>query len=689
MKTTIILAIILICNCKLATADDSIPTQLLKEVVVLADNQWIENGVINCIPTKTEKKLSNSPASLIRSMHLPFVKEKNGTIVNLSGEVVQVFINGEKADDVDLATFWPNEVKRIQYLENPLDPKYEGAKIAINFIMSKYIVGGVSRVNLYQKIPNNGYYTASSKLVYKKMTYGFLFSGNYYRDHRSSMKGETTYKDIFYDNVKYELIEREEDNNSINREDGVRCAFNAKYVNEKSRITHTVSFGWNRNPGSGSNSLDSWHPNLFDSYGCLSSLNANSWSPQVMGSYYFKLTDKWYFSGMWKYSFSRNNSNSINQIRSTNPIRNSTDENVHTFKVAILPSYFLSNKCIFQFRSDFEMDWFSTIYKGSTHVMQDQARQSILSEFRFNWNPNKYVSFSVDPGVATSLWKIGDIKEYSIYPTISTTVNWNPTRKISLNGALQFFMRPTSAIESNPVLVQKSELLWVLGNPHVKNMTSWDAYFQSVYLPKDWFSLSFGFGYVKTFNDVISTYSPASAEMGGLIKETINARPSDNIRANLELRGFFLDDRFSIGISPQWYHTYVRGIYRTKFDCFVLSGNADYTLGNFRLGVSYEGPYRDVSLSGMERSWKQDSWSVALNYGINNLYMELKIQDIFHNHHKSWIRYNSPYFNSRYNYLETGRAISVNLTYSFGYGKKVDNSIDIIGPESTKTSVYQ
>ncbi len=100
--------------------------------------------------------------------------------------------------------------------------------------MPKYSVGGVSRINLYQKIPNNGYYTASSKLVYKKMTYGFLLSGNYYRDHRSKMTGETTYSDLFYNDTKYEFISREEENNSFNREDGLRCAFNAKYATERS-----------------------------------------------------------------------------------------------------------------------------------------------------------------------------------------------------------------------------------------------------------------------------------------------------------------------------------------------------------------------------------------------------------------------------------------------------------------------
>lgn len=690
MKLSIIFSFLLVIFCcKFAVADDSIPTQQMNEVVVVGDDQWIENGIMNFIPTKIEKKLSNSPASLIKSMHLPFVKERDGMIVSLAGEVIPIFINGEKADDIDLAVFWPKEVKRVQYIEHPSDPNFEGANVAINFIMPKYSVGGVSRINIYQKMPNNGYYTASSKIVYKKMTYGFLLSGNYYRDHRSKMNGETTYNNLFYDNTKYEFISRDEENHSLIREDGLRCAFNAKYATERYSITHKLSFSWERNPGSDTNSTDLWNPNLFESSNGISSSNSKSLSPQIMGNYYFKLTEKCHFSSLWKYSYARNSSNTFNQLGLTAPVLNSNDEDVNTFKATILPSYILSDKWIFQFKFDYTIDLFSTIYRGTTNTTQDQARQSVLSAFKFNWNPDDHLSVSIDPGFAASFWKVGGIKEHSIYPTITSSINWNPTRKFSINGALYFYMRPTSASESNPVLVKNSELLWALGNPYLKNLTSWDTYIHSTYLPEKWLTLSFGFGYVKTFNNTVTTYSPASKELGGLIKETINAKPCDNIRANLELAGSFFNDTFTIGISPQWYHTYVRGLYHSKFNYLTLSGSADYTIGNFRIELLYEGPYKDLTVSGMEKSWKHDNWNFAVIYGNDNLYLDLKIVDIFNNYRKSWIQYNSPNLNSYYNYLETGRAISLNLTYTFGYGKKVDKRIDITGPESVKTSIYR
>lgn len=96
--------------------DDSLRSKQLSGVEVMGDREWRENGIINCIPTKSERRLSNSPASLIKTMHLTYLKEKDGAIVNLMGEVVSVFINGKRASQIDLETFWPKEVKRVQYL---------------------------------------------------------------------------------------------------------------------------------------------------------------------------------------------------------------------------------------------------------------------------------------------------------------------------------------------------------------------------------------------------------------------------------------------------------------------------------------------------------------------------------------------------------------------------------------------
>lgn len=77
----------------------------------------------------------------------------------------------------------------------------------------------------------------------------------------------------------------------------------------------------------------------------------------------------------------------------------------------------------------------------------------------------------------------------------------------------------------------------------------------------------------------------------------------------------------------------------------------------------------------------------SITYGNGNLYLSFQAENIFSKRNKRWEQFTSPYYSSRFDFREKGRAFTVNLTYTFGYGKKVDRSIDISGPSDAKTSV--
>lgn len=673
-----------------AQTTDSLPAaKQLEEVVVLGERAWIEGSVINIIPTTSEKKLSNSPATLIKSMHLPFVKEKDGAIVNSAGDAVSIFINGKRADAIDVMTFWPKEVKRVQYLENPSDPNYEGVRNAVNFIMPEYVVGGVSKVDLFQRIPNRGNYRIASKLAYKKMTYGFMFSDRYERDHRSGMKGLTQYKDIFYDGKKYDLIENTAESHAYNRSDEISCAFNARYLSDNARITHTLSFGKDRNPGSGSHSRDFWSENLFGSSTSSFYSESDNISPQVSGDYNFRLSDKWNLIGSWRYAYAKNENSSVSQTGTTEEIYNSNREEVNSLRFSVSPAFSPSKSWTFQLRNVCDLDWYSTLYGGSANTKQTQSRQQITSSLSVDWDLSRALSLSAYPGVSVSLWQIGNVRRHAVNPTGDISVLWRVSRKLSFSGSLQFYKQSASVSESNPVMVKVSELLWQKGNPYLKNYSDWDIYFTSTYMPKSWLMMTLGVGYNKAYNDIISKYTPASPEAGGLIKEQVNTGISDMLRTALDMNASFLDGRLSVSAAPGWNYEYARGERRTGLGYFLFNGSADYRVGNFRFEVEYQKGGKGLRSSGIERYRRQDRWSASMVYGTGNLYLRCQVQNIFHNKSKEWTRYDSRNYLTEYDSFETGRFFSINVTYTFGYGKKVDKGIDISGPESVESSVLQ
>lgn len=113
----------------------------------------------------------------------------------------------------------------------------------------------------------------------------FKLRRNYERDHLTSQTGKTEYRDFFYKNQKYETLTRTENRHSYSRENGVQTAWNARYVTDKTTISHDLSFGWNENPGSGSLSQDVWSDNLFDASHATERHTAKSLSPQIYGLY--------------------------------------------------------------------------------------------------------------------------------------------------------------------------------------------------------------------------------------------------------------------------------------------------------------------------------------------------------------------------------------------------------------------
>lgn len=284
---------------------DSLTARQLREAVVKADRGWFEADKAVFLPTRKEKNLSNSPESLLKMMHLPMLKVKDEVVTTMLDVEVTYFINGIKADKIDISTFWPKNVRRVEYYENPTDPRFEGVKAAVNFIVPEYTAGGVTKVRLFERMPNNGFLNVSSKLEHKKMAYGIYFRSGYSRRHGVQDEGTETYKDLYHDGIYYDAINRTFKENSYEREDDIYLVANARYRSENMRLTHTFTYSWDNNLGSGGSSSDTWTNNLFNSSSSANYSTGHHTAPAISGDYLFKLSMKWYVSSVWSYSFAR------------------------------------------------------------------------------------------------------------------------------------------------------------------------------------------------------------------------------------------------------------------------------------------------------------------------------------------------------------------------------------------------
>lgn len=667
------------------SASDSVKTYQLEELIVESDNAWIEGDKAVFLPTKRDKKLSNSVQTLLQRMHIPTLVITEGRITNIGGKDVTVFINGIRADEIDFSTFWPKQALRVEYMDHPSDPRFEGVECAVNFIVRTYETGGVAKINAFQQIRNKGQYSLSSKIEHGSMTYGIMLKGGYERDHFSSASGNDIYKELYYMDDFYGSIERSFSENSYLRSDNVDAAINARYNKGTTTITHTAALRWNNNPGSGESGNLVWNPALFPAGSSLTDTRSHALSPQLSGVYNIGLSRAWAFAGSWRYSNSHSNSSYQYRQEGTEDVENATVDNVNSAAASAAVSWRVAPEFSTWFQIMSSMDWFDTRYSGSANEVSRQHRGETVGNLNFWWRPSDKFVLQLRPGITVAYWKVGNEDISQVTPRGNVVANWSPSDKFFMNADLNYYRNNPTASASSDVTVRQTELLWSVGNPYLKGSDLWRVGMYINYMPLRWLRLANSLGWDRVTNSIITTYRPAPRDMGGLVRQDINGAPSDVFSWDLFISAYTFGNRLAISLQPTYRHYVEHGHFSQNSGWFRMRGSVNMDIGDFNIGVVYNGAekfLRDCGTAGFKTS---DEWAVTATYGTGDWYFDMRLEDIFHSRRKidSWI--NNYNLISTRNTLSNGRCLRVSVSYTFGFGKKVNRNIEINGPAEIKS----
>ena len=154
----------------------------LNDVVIKAARviHKVDRDII--LPNAKIKENSSNGYDLLRKLHLPNLKvnEAQQSISSYLGGV-QVRINDIKATVQDILALQPNDVTRIEYIDDP-GVRYgdAGLAVVINYVVKKRYVGYVGGVNttqaLWERFNNSN---AFFRYNYKKSEFGLSYRLNY------------------------------------------------------------------------------------------------------------------------------------------------------------------------------------------------------------------------------------------------------------------------------------------------------------------------------------------------------------------------------------------------------------------------------------------------------------------------------------------------------------------------------
>lgn len=671
---------------EVTAAPDSVKVTRLRELVVQGENAWIEGEKAVFLPSKRDRKLSNSVGSLLKRMNIPTLIVEGEKIRSISGKKVTVFINGVRAERIDFSTFWPKQAIRVEYMDFPKDPRFEGVECAVNFVMKTYQAGGVARVNAAQRIRNSGKYTVASKLEYRRMTFGVMANAAYSRDHLSSASGYESYDDIDYDGEHFAEVEKGFSERQTVRSDDAGASVNARYSGRKAVISHTASLKWKNNPGSGTDGTLSWDPRLFPDGSSSSRSKGHSLSPQLFGSYNFRLSTEWRVNARWSYAHSHNDASYLYSQDGLVPIVNSTEEDVNSMSAYASVSWRPSRRISTFAEVKSTMDWYETAYSGSADIYAIQRRGETYANLSLHWSPSETIKLTFKPGLTVAYWKSGDNPEDThVTPRAVAKIQWSPSRKFNASADVSYFRNYPTSSSTADVTVRQTELVWASGNPFLKGADKWWVNAGHTWIPAGWLRISNSLWWNFSDNEVISVYRAAPAGMGGVVRTDINGAGMDSFSWDLSAYATLLDGRLSLSMQPTFQHYDAHGEFERSAGWFRMRGSASFSFGNFDLSTGYGGPEKYITGSGTRLFRTSDDWYLAMTYGNGDIYVNVAVEDIFHRRRtgREWMTAgNLSSFRIK---SENGRYLRINLTYTLGFGKKVKRNINVSGPDDIKS----
>lgn len=675
-KLLVILSLVSVFNFHI-NADDSIPDNKvseLQELVVKAKRGWVEADRIVFIPTKQEKRLSNTPVDLIESMNLSMLHVKDGSVFSLNGTEVPVFINGKKADKIDIATFWSLQAKRVEYLQQPKDPNFEGVNEAVNIVVSEYSIGGVTKLSGSYMSDIDETFDIASKIAYKRMNFSAMVYDSYSDMRVKGSAGDEIYKDIYYNGKEYSSI-----TNNLNKKEHsfnnfISASFKAEYKDDKFYNCNILSYNQEKPSVIESESSNDWTDNIFFSNQSYERTKTNSHEASLKSMFRYRFNPKFSFGGTLSYAYTFNNKNNRNITGNTPPVYNPYNENLNNLALEIRPIYKLNNKLSFTFLGTADLTWDRIKYKGSNNINVRQFAGIYNAELRTYWNLRENLEIIFVPGFYGNSFSGNSSKSYYFDPTVGLWVTWSASSKYRLSCSAKYVTSSPGISKLSDAKIRNSEILWIQGNPSLRNPSTISASISNLFILNNMFNCSLSASYRNSHNEVSFNYQAAAPEDGGLIKTFHNSKTNHNLRVIFSGSLYLFDNKLRFNLKPEWeYYIFAK----RRLNDMNFYGEANYLLGNFCFGISYSTGSKWLSEDGNLINRTTDMLGCSVTYGLDNLYVGLNIRDILHKRSRHSMKFQSENYSYNLNNYDIGRMVWLSVSYVFGYGKKVNENIDL------------
>ncbi|MCM1451508.1 MAG: outer membrane beta-barrel family protein [Clostridium sp.] len=671
---------------------DTLKVQELNEVVAQAQMQQTSAISSTFIPNKRQKSSAQNAVDLLRQLAIPQITINlvDNAVSTLSGQKVAIFINYLPASPQEIEGLLAADVRRVEYLDFPTDPRFNGSEHAVNFIVQRYEYGGYTKLTLNENflVGLSNRASAYSKFTYKRMTYD-LYAGTSNHDNKhvgTSYIGKYTLKGD--DGAEHVVTRSETFDNARFKYNQYPITFRAVYESDKTQISNTIGFTFDQSPIAQTEGSLSFSPGASANYSYARNEPYTTRQASWQGSYYFILPRNFHLSinPSANYSHTNYDYKYSSSLPGDEMIENTSRENAWQARGTATLYKILSQKQNVFLRASGGLTRNDVAYYGSTPYDNDFSDSWAGATVGYNFSSRPW-NLNADAALQWERNRINSSSVSEVYPVVNASAAFSPSNRHSLRAFFHLGANYPGASEKTPNILQVNELMYQTGNPDLKLSRQVNFNLQYNWMPCNSFSASFYGQYFGEYNLYVPVYTPyhdGKALLKSYATDGKYHRTSFGLSFNYKL----LNNKLQLATQPSITLYRLSGYYEMSKNPFSVNASATYYLNSFYFQASYQTPSRTIQGNRATYYKDRDFYQLLAGWSKSGLNIRLTAINLFRS---DWLGATlttaSPLYSETKlnggNYFH--RRLNLSVTYTFGYGKKVREGNEV-GEQSASPS---
>ena len=665
----------------------------LDEVTVEGKTHWHDVKGSTYLPTKKQKNAASDANDLLARMAIPEINATFGSssVTTKSGQPVSLFINYLPADQTELKGMRVKDCLRVEYLESPTDPRFQGASYVINFIMQEYEYGGYTKLTASQIFPAMYQNSESvfSRFVYRKMTYDVSVSDyNVINNHSGS--SQYSVMRLADKNGEEFILHRDEIfDKSHMRSDYIPVSFRASYNTEKIQFRNIISYSFTNYSAREKSGKLIYSPSLGEDYTFSSNNPSRDNTLNYSGYLYAMLPRGFALTFTPSFAYTHTNSTSKYSRSEESILDRKAREDAYNINGGLYLQKNFGTKHIASLGVSGGGNINRLKYVGTDNFNDKYSNASASGDLGYKFLTQKY-TLNFNGGFAWEGSSINGHQNNEYYPYAHLNSRWSINNNSNLSITLRYATNTPGITSMASDVLTVNEFIYQTGNPDLKrsrHFTTDLSYFLSF---SDNIYLSANGLFYELFDRQAEEYLPYN---GGsqLIRRLTNSGNYINGAVSASLYVFLLKRSLILSFRPTLNYSKITGIGATHLTNPSFFVQAQYYFGNFGVVGTVMSPQKSFASNNGEIYTPIWFYSLILTWGHSDWNIRLYATNFCNKRYRNGTaKMDSPYYSyttESYNGYNAHANFSVQVTYTFGYGKKVQRGNDTLDVERAASAI--